>query len=313
MDIIAEKELEYLNNELHMRMEKEYSNGAVLVSFSLIYFATVIGILINLIESALSHRLITILLFGAISGISFFFPILLYYSTATRNRENLSAIFNIAAYKKKYYERFCFSEDEVSGGRWENFHKITMNNYFNKGSNEVFFLTELSFFLFVGSFVLTIYFSFMVIKNNGFSLSIMSMLGEILVYIICFIFSVKRIRQLYNIYSINNVADEVESIETYYDIQNKLINECQDQKQIINLVNDLKYKNEKFNTFLMIKHIPLHKARLLEKVFYVQAFRNISIELPSEETIADDKIIKYVSNLAKRKNMLSIYEFISTF
>ena len=50
MDNESQKELEHLNNELLMRIEKGYGDGAVLVSFSLIYFITVIDILSKFVE-----------------------------------------------------------------------------------------------------------------------------------------------------------------------------------------------------------------------------------------------------------------------
>lgn len=101
MDIETQKELDCLNSELQMRMKKEYGDGAVLVSFSLIYFITVVDILLNLVDFS-NCTLIKICIFSMLSIIFFLFPILIYYATATRNRENLSALLSIASYKKGF-------------------------------------------------------------------------------------------------------------------------------------------------------------------------------------------------------------------
>ena len=311
MDNEAQKELEHLNNELLMRMQKGYGDGAMLVSFSLIYFVTVIGVLIKFVECS-ELGLKDICIFNALSIMFFLFPIFIYYAMTTRNRENFSALFNVATYKKIFFENYTLSDGILSGGKWEHFHKTTYSAFFDKGNNEVFFLSILSMALYIGSFFLMFYYTFIYLQQNSTVLSFVILISVNFLNVVCFIPIINRIVKLHGLFSPNYIGGEIESMNTYYNIQYWLIKIAKNTDELNELVEKLKGANEKFNSFLIAAHIPLYKAIDLERLFYSFVFPSLSDIAPSEEHRKKDELIKYVSALAEKKQ-IDVYNFICDF
>ena len=311
MDNEAQKELEHLNNELLMRMQKGYGDGAMLVSFSLIYFITVIGILIKVVDYQ-NPRRTDICIFAVLSTVFFLFPILIYYATATRNRENLSALFNIAAYKKRFFENYTLSDSVLSGGKWETFNKTTFSSFFDKGKNEVFFLSGLSIVLQILSFLLTAYYTFVYLQQNSTVLAFALLISINSFCAVCFIPAIRRIVKLQGLFTLNDIGGEIESANMYYAIQYRLIKIAKNTKELNELIEKQKDANKKFNCFLMAARIPLYKAIDLEKLFYSFVFPCLSDIAPIKEREKEDKIIKHVSALAE-ENQVDMYNYIYNF
>ena len=308
MDIESQKELDHLNNELLMRIQKGYGDGAMLVSFSLIYFVTVIGVLSKFLESS-ELDVKDICIFSVLSTLFFLFPILIYYAMTTRNRENFSAIFNIAAYKKRFFEKYNLSDGILSGGKWEKFNKTTFSIFFDKGKNEVFFLSLLSVSLQIGSIFLTVYYTFIHLQDNKFLLAYILLSAANFFSAICLIPAITRIAKLYILFTPNDIGGEIKSMHTYYDIQYRLIKIAKNTSELEKLIETQKKANEKFNCFLIVSHISPYKAIDLEKLFYSFVFPCLSDIAPSEEHRNKDEIIKHVSELAE-KNQTDVYNYI---
>ena len=312
MNLEEQKELEYLNNEILMRMKKGYSDGALLVSFSLIYFATIIGTLISLVDYS-NPELMRIFEFGAVSILAFFSPILIYYSSDTRNRENISGILNIAAFKKKYYENNTFSNGHVSGGRWEKFHKITLSSFFDKGHNEVFFLAALSLALYLGSFFLTGSFTWKYLVDNEsksfYSLTLLIIIN--LLYVICLFPAVRRIIKLHSLNGANGIMSEIQSEELFYNIQYELTKNANDEDELKELITKLHDENRKISSFVIKTKIPSNNVILLEKLFYSEAFPNINIISPDEKDEARTILSKIMKKDASVIDEEGLYSFIT--
>ncbi len=311
IDTEAQKELDHLNNELLMRIEKGYGDGVLLVSFSLIYFATVIGVLIKFVEYA-QVGLKDICVFSVLSAVFFQFPIFIYYTTATHSRENFSALFNIATYKKKFYENFTVDSAIRKGGKWENFHKVTISDFFNKEKNEAFFLSLLSLALYVGSFLLTFYYTFKYFNQFKQETAVFEYILLITInyfYAICLIPAIKRIVKLYDLFAMNDIIGEIESVNTYYDVLKTLVTIATNTTELKKMVEHLKDVNEKFYSFLKAAHISLYEAIELEKLFYSYAFPRISDIAPCNELIKNNKTIHYVKELAE-KHRVNLYNYI---
>lgn len=247
MNIEEQKELEHLNNELLMRIKKEYSDGAMLFSFSLIYFATITELLIKIINSSDFPSLPNILIFIVVSVASFMFPVFVYYPSATHSRENVSAIINIASYKKTYFENYKISKDGIlSGSRWENFHRTTMSSYLEKNNNEVFFLAGLSLVLYIGSLFLGAYYSFAYIQKNKPELSLAMVAAVVLFYIVFLVPIVSRVIKLQNLYNPKDVFLEIKSMNMYYDIQSKLVKTAKNDEELNIVLQKLKDADCKF-------------------------------------------------------------------
>lgn len=308
MDSEAQKELDHLNSELLMRIQKGYGDGAMLVSFSLIYYITVIGALINFVKlSELEVK--DICVFSVLSTLFFLFPILIYYAITTRNRENFSALFNIAAYKKRFFENYTLSDGILSGGKWENFNRATFSNFFDKGKNEVFFLSLLSMSLQIGSFLLTVYCTFIHLSHNKSVLSSVMLIAVNIFSAVCLIPAIRRIAKLYGLFTLNDLDGEIKSMHTYYDVQYRLIKIAKNTYELKELIETQKNANKKFNYFLVASHIPLYKAIDLEKLFYSFVFPCLSDIAPSKEHRNKDEIIKHVSALAE-KNRVNVCNYI---
>ena len=190
------------------------------------------------------------------------------------------------------------------GGKWENFHKRTITSFFSKSSNEVFFLAGLSLSLYVGSFFVTVYCIFEYLKQTSFLLNFC-----LLINLFCFIPAIRRVLKLHALFNLNDIIGEIKSADTYYNIQYRLIKIAKDTSDINELIEKLRDGNEKFNQFLIANHISLYKAIDLEKLFYSFIFPDIPDIAPAKEFLEKDKIIKYVSDLAEKKNV-AIYHLI---
>lgn len=251
-----------------MRIKKSYGEGTMLVSFSLFYYAAIIGAIVDFINciNIKEIDLIKTLIFSIISLISFSFPVLIYYSSATHDRENISAIFNIATYKKKFYENYSLSNGVLLGGRWENFNKNTITSFFNKTHNEAFFLSCLSLTLYIVAFFMSAYLAFSCNKEP--ILSYAFLIAVNLLYMLFSIPLFKRAIELHNLFSPKNISSEIASMNIYYETLYKIAKTVKTKKKLNKLIEELKHRNEIFTNFYIDKN---------------------------------DEIIKYVYTLVKKK------------
>ena len=181
------------------------------------------------------------------------------------------------------------------------------------GAFDVFFsVAVLSMVLYIGSFLLTVYYSSTYLQQNISVLSFAVLIPINIFSALCFIPAIRRIVKLYGLFSLNDILGEIESANTYYDVQYRLIKLAKNTKELDELIEKQKSANEKFNCFLIASHIPVYKAIDLEKLFYSCVFPCLSDIAPSKECRKTNEIIKHVSALAE-KNRVDICNFICNF
>ena len=150
-------EFSRLNEELIVRLNNCYGDGATLSSFFLLYFATSIVGLIQCVN--FSNQNISFLIFGFISLTLYFFPIIILLAFSEKYKENLIGLINISMYISIYHEKINIDDlnQKVRGKKWEMLHKNTRRFSHKYESKEYFYLALTSFAFLVISFIISIF------------------------------------------------------------------------------------------------------------------------------------------------------------
>ncbi len=262
-----EKDQEYnrIQQELMSRIKMCYSDGAMLASFCLVYYATIIAGLIQILQ--IDCEDVQFLLFGLISPIAFFFPIIILHTFAVKFKENFAAVCNIAAFSFTYYEKpGIVKSNSIEGIKWELMHKNSLAMSTRHESKEYFLLALTSFFFLVASFV----FSIFIYVNKFDSIEVGFLLLIIIIYCVAFIMGSIFLYKIYSVTSLFKLSNIMDDTKLFYEIQSEKFSPEED-KQPCNLLKEiLDFKNDEnmLNLFLYIKRIPDYNATEIIKLFY---------------------------------------------
>lgn len=257
------QEYNRIQQELISRINLCYNDGAMLASFFLIFYASIISGLISCFQVDNANTMV--LLFGIISAVAFFFPIIVLHAFAVKFKENFSAICNLSAFSAFYYERpSIFKTETINGPKWELLHKNTISLSTRHESKEYFLLALTSlFFLAVSScFLIYIYIT---------NVTAVNLIYFILTATIhcCFLFVggifVYKIYSTTNMFNLTNIANDT---KLFYEIQSEKIS---GEKASCTLYDEiLKFNKEEeiLNLFLSINRIPDYKASEIIKMYY---------------------------------------------
>lgn len=148
------QEYSRLNQELIERLKICYGDGAMLASFLLVYYATVIAGLIQCV--AIESSFVSFLLFGSVSAVAYFFPVVILRCFAEKYKESYLGLCNVALFCSVYHEKPILSEGSLRGKKWELLHFNTLNFTYKGENKEYFFLGMASLSLLLISFIVSI-------------------------------------------------------------------------------------------------------------------------------------------------------------
>lgn len=257
------QEYDYVQQERISRINTCYTDGAMLASFFLIYYATIITGLIPCLQIENANTMF--LLFGLISAVAFFFPIIVLRTFAVKFIENISAICNLAAFSVFYHEKPAIIEtNDIEGIKWESLHKDTMFVSTRYESKEYFLLALASLFFQAICFVVLIY------------LYAMNMEAVNLIYFIsiiilqCCFFAVGSI-VVYKIHAttnISNLAKIDKDTQLFYEMQ--WLRLCGENKscEILDKIEKFRKEENALNSFILENRIPDYKSSEIVKMFY---------------------------------------------
>lgn len=297
----TEEDVEYnrLNKEQMMRIEKIYSDGAIVTSILLIYLVTCIGLLLEaykyLLKDGVKNSDILIFPISALSIVFFIFPILLCYTFALKSKEMMDSIISLSNFIKQYYEKPILINGKISGKKWESMHKNTMIPTIRNERKEYYFLALISLILICVCGVVEI----MVILHCGslLSVSFWFVLLTKIGFAAFALIMARKIRQCTNFYA---VVSEILSTSLFYKNQKARI---ESQKQTELVIDDISEQYLGFNLFLLKNHISHDKALELEKLLY------------NEKYNGNDRVVKKIDkkSLNTSKKTLSQKERIKTY
>ena len=206
------QEYERLQEELVMRVNKCYGDGALLTSFYLIYYATVVfGLLEWFFNGKDGMTCIEMFVFAVLACILFVLLILILYAFSVKFKENYLSICNISAYIIFCHELpTVIKRDEGNLKKWELTHYDTVFGEEKYETKEYFLLALTSVFLLFGSLGIEIYCFFSYFKHIPWML----LLGCI--YIIVLIFSVIFTRRIGRATNIQKLQETKKNIICYY-------------------------------------------------------------------------------------------------
>lgn len=271
MDDKDDVEYNRLKNEQLSRIEKIYSDGAIVTSILLIYLITCVGSLCGVYQYVLSHEAVPCLLVALVSVLSmvlFLFPILLCYTFALKSKEMMDSIINLSIFIKEYHEHPVLESGEIRGKKWETLHKNTTLPAILCERKEYYFLSLLSLILLVICGIVDAYLTIR-LKLGPACLSI-----AILVNVVAAILSVIFIRKIRHSTGLNDVAAELDSAELFYKKQKFFLGTAENAEDLESKICEFGKENLTFQIFLMKSLIPHYKAIELEKLFYDQEYND---------------------------------------
>lgn len=214
-----EKEYERLNQELLMRVKNSYGDGIMLASFYLIYYATSIAALVQLIIA--ENNILTFVSLGLISSIVFCMPIIVMFAFSIKYKENFLGICNISAYLRIYHELPTLNDICGNELKWEIAHKDTISPSAKFENKEYFFLSIMSIVSMIFGITVTIINGIKGLAEKHFLIAfILIVMISVVSLAVGIIFSIK----VYKTTNLNKLKNEIQNMNRFYIRQTRAIN-----------------------------------------------------------------------------------------
>ncbi len=254
-----EKDQEYnrIQQELMSRIKMCYSDGAMLASFMLVYYATVIAGIIQCFQ--IKNCITSFLLVGLISSVAFFFPIIILYTFAVKFKENFSAVCNISAFSSAYHEKpSIIKTNSIEGTKWEILHKDSLSLSTRYEAKEYFLLALTSFFFLIVGFVGAIW----IYTNNLDKIKSLYLIIVMIIFFCAFLIGSIFLYKIYSVTSLIKLSNIMKDTELFYEIQSEKFSPKEDNQpcELFDKILAFKKDEEMLNMFLIIKRIPDYKA-----------------------------------------------------
>ncbi|MBQ3046969.1 MAG: hypothetical protein IJD54_02860, partial [Clostridia bacterium] len=292
------QEYSRLQEELIARLNSCYGDGAVLASFFLIYFATLIGGLFQCF--GIKDLVLRFIVFGLVSSVAFFFPIIILHAFAVKFKENFTGLCNVALFVSYYHERPNIVKDKnLKGIKWELMHKNTMSFASLHESKEYFLLAFTSFILLIISTVVAIYFYI----TDAKEVTLFSLIPVAIVYVVLLYLGAKFLRRIYCVTDMARLIKIREDIQYYYQLQIDKFGEkeTEQDRELFQSVLAFNKEEEILSLFLILKGIPDYEASGIIKEFHGDVVE-----------IEDKHLIKFKQRAAELGKSLHDYIIIET-
>ena len=291
MDKTIDENVEYnrLNQEQNMRIEKIYSDGALVTSILLVYLITCLGALFGaykyLLGKGAQYSDVLIFPISILSIALFIVPVLLCYTFALKSKEMMDSIISLSNFIKVYFEKPILTEGTIKGKKWESMHKNTMASSIHHERKEYYFIALLSIILILccGISEIKAVLTIGSIVNASFWFVIITKIG----FIVYAVIITRKIRYKTNMKA---VFTEINSTELFYQNQKIALEQSKANEPLESKVKEIGGTDLAFRIFLVKKHISPYKALELEKLFY------------DKKCNKNDKIINKIDRQAQKEN-----------
>lgn len=291
MDINTSEDVEYgrLNQEQNMRIEKIYSDGALVTSILLVYLIACLSGLFGAYQYILSDgaQYSDVLIFpiSILSIALFIVPVLLCYTFALKSKEMMDSIISLSNFIKVYFEKPILAEGTIKGKKWESMHKNTMVSSIHHERKEYYFIALLSIILILCCGISEIKAVLTIGSIVNFSF------WFVIITKICFIvYAVIITRKIRYKTNMKAVFTEIKSTELFYQNQKTYLENCKENESLKINIEEIGITDLVFRIFLVKKHISPYKALELEKLFY------------GKDCNENDKIINKIDREAQKEN-----------
>ncbi len=260
-----QQEYSRLNEELIVRLSNCYGDGAMLTSFFLIYYATIIVGLLQCID--FKNELLIFIIFGIVPLVVYFFPIVILHSFAEKYKENVLGLFNIALFSSIYHEKPVQIENKIYGKKWELLHKNTRKFASKHESKEYYFLAITSLALLLICFIVDLYL-FLTMENKSTLIIVVSLI-TIMLYIILFVVSVRYIRKIRIATDMKKSEKIGEIIIAYYQKTKELLTDGKyDEKELQEKLSEIKLHEKRIDDSIEEDSYPYTKTiELINSIF----------------------------------------------